>query len=96
MYLLFFLFGYGSRPPLAKQLPSLPLGAIIVGSGIAIMAMAIVAAYHTDTPLRSLDSNRELPKFVRSGYWFSIVLMTMGLCDILRAILGPGKTRPGR
>jgi hypothetical protein len=95
MYLAIYFFGWGARPGLRKQKASAGFGAGLIGLGLAVMVMALIAAHQTGTPVRSLDDHRELPEFVRNGYWFSIVLMSTGACELLRAWLAGGRGRGG-
>jgi hypothetical protein len=90
-YLLFYFFGRGRQPGLRQQKPSFLFGALALGIALSILLMAVIAAVHTNTPLRKLADNHILPRFVRDGYWFSIFLMPTGFFEILRAWRNSGK-----
>jgi len=85
MYLLFYFFGWRGRSGLREQRPSFLFGGLALGIALSILLMAVIAAYHSNTPLSKLADNHVLPRFVRDGYWFSIFLMPTGFLEILRA-----------
>ncbi len=93
IYVLFYLFGHRGGAPLRKQKPARALGIGLVILGMGLMVMAALTGHYSETPLRALDENRALPEFLRHGYWFSIVCMSFGACEIARAALNPPRSR---